>query len=238
MTNEEKYSSFAFLSTRLVLQALQALGKSSKQARKLSQQAWNKIPVDSFASQIAAVQIIRVKITATDVEFSSEDEGKVSQSSVHFPASYFSEFAFSGQNSTFSVQLGALLDALRVFAAMPDVAVMIAETADHLELEVSDVGNDTAMHMYAHVALLGVSPVVHLIDHWEAPATEFSATAATLREAVEDLEWPHSHVRLTVKAQPFQVAEFCLDCCCSSALASYKIVGNCVTVDEFAGQPD
>ena len=163
------------------------------------------------------IQIIRVKITATDVEFSSEDDGKVSQSSVHFPASHFSDFNFSGQPSTFSVQLGALVDALRVFAAMPDVEVLIAETPDHLELQVSDVGDDTAMHMYAHIALLGVSPIVHLIDHWQAPATEFSSTAATLREAVEDLEWPHSHVRMTVKANPFQVSRpgLFLDCSCS-----------------------
>jgi hypothetical protein len=152
------------------------------------------------------VQIITVKITATDVEFSSEDEGKVSQSSVHFPASYFSDFKFSGQPSSFSVQLGALVDALRVFAAMPDVAVHIAETPAHLELEVSDVGGDTAMHMYAHIALLAPSQTSHLLDHWQAPATEFSSTAATLREAVEDLEWPQSHVRMTVKANPFQVS--------------------------------
>lgn len=212
MSQEESYSSFAFVSTRLVLQTLQALGKSNKQVTYPCSNCSK--PASSSTSDISRflIQIIRVKISATDVEFSSEDEGKVSQSSVHFPASYFSEFNFSGQPSTFSVQLGALVDALRVFAAMPDVAVLIAETADHLELEVSDVsdvGDDTNMHMYAHIALLGVSPIVHLIDHWQAPATEFSATAATLREAVEDLEWPHSHVRMAVKANPFQVAQLC-----------------------------
>jgi Repair protein Rad1/Rec1/Rad17 len=161
------------------------------------------------ASIMLVLQIITVKITATDVEFSSEDEGKVSQSSVHFPASYFSDYNFSGQPSSFSVQLGALVDALRVFAAMPEVEVHIAETPAHLELEVSDVGDDTALHMYAHIALLAPSKISHLIDHWQAPATEFSTTAATLREAVEDLEWPQSHVRITVKANPFQVSRSC-----------------------------
>jgi hypothetical protein len=124
---------------------------------------------------------------------------------VHFPATYFSAFNFSGEDCVFSVQLGALIDALRVFSALPDVAVLVAKTPDHLELEVSDADEGITMHMYAHVAILASTRFSSLADHWQAPSTEFTADAATLREAIEDLEWPHGHIKFTVKAHPFQV---------------------------------
>ena len=127
------------------------------------------------------------------------------QSSVRFPKSYFTAFNFSGNPSTFSVQLTALADALRVFAALPDVAVVVTETPDHLVLETAEEEDGTAVSMYAHLSILGTAHVVDLLDHWQPPATELLTNAAVLREAVEDLEWPQGHVRVTVQAQPLQV---------------------------------
>lgn len=152
------------------------------------------------------VQIIRVTVTSNGVQFRCEDDGKVCQSSVRFPRSYFSAFNFSGQPTTFSVQLSALADALRVFAALPHVAVVITETQDHLVLETAEIDGGTTVSMYAHLAILGTSHVADILDHWQPPATEFLANTALLREAVEDLEWPQGHVRVHVQAEPLQVS--------------------------------
>jgi hypothetical protein len=150
-------------------------------------------------------QIIRVTITSSGVQFRCEDDGKVCQSSVRFPPTYFTAFHFSGTPTTFSVQLTALLDALRVFAALPDVPVVITETAEHLVLETSETDGSTASYMYAHLSILGTSQVIDLMDHWQPPSTEFTTSSAILREAVEDLEWPRGHVHVIVQAQPLQV---------------------------------
>jgi hypothetical protein len=150
------------------------------------------------------MQIIRVSITSAYLQFRCEDEGKVCQSSVRFPCTYFTSFAFSGVPSTFSVQLTALADALRTFAAMPDVAVVVTETPDCLVLETAEVNAGTSVSMYAHLAILATSHTVDLMDHWQPPATEFTTSAVVLREAVEDLEWPQGHVRVLVQAQPLQ----------------------------------
>jgi hypothetical protein len=129
----------------------------------------------------------------------------VCQSSVRFPRTYFTAFNFSGSPSTFSVQLAALADALRVFAALPDVAVVVTETEDHLVLETAEIDEGTTVSMYAHLAILGTTQVVDILDHWQPPATEFLTNTAILREAVEDLEWPQGHIRVVVQAQPLQV---------------------------------
>ena len=144
-------------------------------------------------------------VTSTGVQFRCEDDGKVSQSSVRFPRSFFSAFNFSGVPTTFSVQLSALADALRVFAALPDVSVVITETQDHLVLETAETDGSTTASMYAHLTILGTSHIADILDHWQPPATEFLASTALLREAVEDLEWPQGHVRVHVQAQPLQV---------------------------------
>jgi hypothetical protein len=151
------------------------------------------------------MQVIRVTLTSSAVQFRCEDDGKVCQSSVRFPASCFSAYSFSGKPSTFSVQLTALADALRVFAALPGVPVLFTETPDRLVLETTETERGTHVAMYAHLAILGTTHIVDLLDHWQSPATEFVTSNAALREAVEDLEWPQGHIQIRVQARPFQV---------------------------------
>lgn len=103
------------------------------------------------------------------------------------------------------MQLGALADALRVFSSLPDVPVSITETAQHLVLETSDTDEGVSMNMHAHINILGDMRIDNLLDHWKLPATEFTTYENILKEAIEDLEWPHGHVRLSIKAHPFQV---------------------------------
>eukprot|EP00892_Ulva_mutabilis_P006252 jgi/Ulvmu1/399/UM001_0406.1 len=172
--------SFEFLSSQIVLGALQALSSSTK-------------------------QILRVTVTSTGVHFRCEDDGKVCQSSVQFPASYFTSFDATGAPTTFNVQLVALADALRVFASLPDVPVSITETAQHLVLETSDIDEGVSMNMHAHINILGEVRIDNLLDHWKLPVTEFTTYENVLREAIEDLEWPHGHMKLSVQAHPFQV---------------------------------
>lgn len=151
------------------------------------------------------MQVLRVTITSSAVQFRCEDDGKVCQSSLRFPRTYFTAFRFSERPSTFSVHLSALSDALRVFAALPDVPVVFTETEDHLVLETAEQDGATAVSMYAHLAILGSTDITDLMDHWQAPATQFVTGTLALREAVEDLEWPQGHVQITVKARPLQV---------------------------------
>jgi hypothetical protein len=153
--------------------------------------------------------VIRVTLTSSSAQFRCEDDGKVCQSSIRFPASYFAAYNFSGKPSTFSVQLTALADALRVFAALPGVPVVFTETQDRLVLETTETELGTHVAMYAHLAILGTTHIVDLIDQWQPPATEFVTSSAALREAVEDLEWPQGHIQLRVQARPFQVRDNC-----------------------------
>ena len=151
------------------------------------------------------LQVLRVTVTSSAVQFRCEDDGKVCQSSLRFPRTYFTAFHFSGSPSTFSVHLAALADALRVFAALPDVPVVFTETEDHLVLETAEQDGATAVSMYAHLAILGSTDITDLMDHWQAPATQFVTSTLALREAVEDLEWPQGHVQIAVRARPLQV---------------------------------
>lgn len=127
------------------------------------------------------------------------------QSSVQFPACYFTSFDSSGAPTTFNVQLGALADSLRVFSSLPDVPVSITETSQHLVLETSDTDEGVSMNMHAHINILGEMRIDNLLDHWKLPATEFTTYENILKEAIEDLEWPHGHVKLAIQAHPFQV---------------------------------
>lgn len=73
--------------------------------------------------QRGATQVLRVIVTTEGIAFRCEDEGKVCQSSVYFPGGFFATFSAPPARSTFSVHLPTLLDALRVFAALPSVTV-------------------------------------------------------------------------------------------------------------------
>lgn len=151
------------------------------------------------------VQILRITVTPSAVLFRCEDDGKVCQSMVKFPACYFTSFDASGGPTTFNVQLGALSDALRVFSSLPDIPVSITETVQHLVLETSDTDDGVSVNMHAHINILGEMHIQHLDDVWQNPATEFTTSANILKEAIEDLEWPHGHLKLSVQAHPFQV---------------------------------
>lgn len=61
------------------------------------------------------------------------------------------------------------------------------------------------MNMHAHINILGEMRIDNLLDHWKLPATEFTTYENILKEAIEDLEWPHGHVKLAIQAHPFQV---------------------------------
>jgi hypothetical protein len=165
----------------------------------------HRVPLGQVFSEPQHLQVIRVTLTSSAVQFRCEDDGKVCQGSVRFPANYFTAYNFSGKPSTFTVHLMALADALRVFAALPGVPVMFTETQDHLLLETTEKDGDARIAMYAHLVILGTIHIVDLIDHWQPPATEFVTSNTALREAVEDLEWPHGHVQIKVQAKPFQV---------------------------------
>lgn len=73
--------------------------------------------------QRGATQVLRVIVTTEGITFRCEDEGKVCQSSVYFPGGFFATFSAPPARRTFSVHLPTLLDALRVFAALPSVTV-------------------------------------------------------------------------------------------------------------------
>lgn len=103
------------------------------------------------------------------------------------------------------MQLGALSDALRVFSSLPDVPVSITETAQHLVLETSDTEDGVSMNMHAHINILGEVRIDNLLDYWKLPATEFTTYENILKEAIDDLEWPHGHMKLCIQAHPFQV---------------------------------
>uniref|UniRef100_A0A1D1ZXL9 Cell cycle checkpoint protein RAD1 n=1 Tax=Auxenochlorella protothecoides TaxID=3075 RepID=A0A1D1ZXL9_AUXPR len=132
-----------------------------------------------------------------------EHESKALHSSARIAAETFSEYSVEG-STAFGVRFGQLLDTLALFsAALGGGEVSLEYPGPDAELVVRSVaGLDQNEAVFAHLATLEAPPSQHLEDYGQAPGSFFIAPGATLREAVEDLEWAGKTATLALTCDP------------------------------------
>ncbi|PNW84881.1 hypothetical protein CHLRE_03g162250v5 [Chlamydomonas reinhardtii] len=185
--------------------------------------------VRSFAAALQCIrsgnkQTCTVSISSGGVSVVWEDDSKSLQGSVFLKPELFSRFECGAEDRhEFGIQLQLLLDTLAVFAsAAAPMTAHYPGPQGELVCEMSDPtlgGNQQqqprpalglmpagtgpgAVCTWARIAAMEAGAVVDLGAYWTEPASSFLCPGSSLKEAVDDLEWPGGAVELVMVQDP------------------------------------
>ncbi|CAD7701655.1 unnamed protein product [Ostreobium quekettii] len=109
----------------------------------------------------------------------------------------FSHFDCRGEQHVFGIRYGLLLDALSVFGTMygmQELQMRYPGPERELILEMSEGPGGNPSCMYARLDTVDVAPPRDLGDYIKDPLSFFHIQGSVLKEATDDLEWPHGAV--------------------------------------------